>query len=258
MSDAGATRAEICVAACADAFRGAGEILASPFGVIPTLGARLARLTFCPDLVLSDGEAALMADTPPIGSLPDTVLREAPMPYRRVFDVVWSGRRHVMMMATQLDRFGNQNISAIGDRERPRVQLIGVRGAPGNTLNHPTSYWVPDHSPRSFVAQVDVVCGVGYDRAAELPEAVRRFHDLRVVVTNLAVLDFDTPDGSMRLRSLHPTVSLEEVVAATGFELGVGMRPEAVPSTREPSVEELKLIREVLDPGGLRESELRR
>ena len=68
------------------------------------------------------------------------------MPYRTVFDVVWSGRRHVMMMASQIDRTGNQNLSAIGDWARPKAQLVGVRGAPGNSVNHPTSYWVPDHS----------------------------------------------------------------------------------------------------------------
>ena len=55
------TLAEICVVACAEAWRGDGAILASPMGVIPTLGARLAQLTFEPDLLLTDGEATLLA-----------------------------------------------------------------------------------------------------------------------------------------------------------------------------------------------------
>jgi hypothetical protein len=55
------SRAEICVVACAEAWRGDGAILASPMGLIPTLGARLARLTFSPDLLLTDGEAHLLA-----------------------------------------------------------------------------------------------------------------------------------------------------------------------------------------------------
>ena len=88
------------------------------------------------------------------------------LPYRSVFTVVAAGRRHVMMGAAQLDRFGNQNISCIGDWRLPSVQLLGVRGAPGNTVNHPTSYWIPRHSRRVFVESVDMVCGVGYDRAA--------------------------------------------------------------------------------------------
>ena len=82
--------------------------------------------------VLTDGGAALLANPPAISSAGTELVPEAPMPYRRVFDVVWSGRRHVMMMATQIDRFGNQNISCTGDWARPRTQLIGVRGAPGN------------------------------------------------------------------------------------------------------------------------------
>ena len=89
--------------ACAEAWRGDGEIMASPFGTIPALGARLARLTFEPDLVLTDGEAALMANTPPVGSGPQDAVIEAWMPYRRVFELLWSGRRHIMMMASQVD-----------------------------------------------------------------------------------------------------------------------------------------------------------
>ena len=55
--------------------------------------------------------------------------------------------------------------------------------------------------------KVDVVSGVGYDRARELPEASRRFHDIHRVVTNLGVFDFETPDKRMRLRSVHPGVT---------------------------------------------------
>ncbi|HMK62569.1 MAG TPA: CoA-transferase, partial [Acidimicrobiales bacterium] len=215
----GASRAEVCVVACAEAFRGDGEVLVSPFGTVPSIGARLARLTFEPDLVLTDGEAALMANTPSISER-EHLVREAPMPYRRVFDVVWSGRRHVMMMASQLDSSGNQNLSCIGDWHRPTVQLIGVRGAPGNSVNHATSYWVPVHGRRVFVEQVDMVCGVGYDRLRSVPAAAR-YHDVRVVVTNLGVLDFATADHRLRLRSLHPGVTVSEVQTATGCALVV-------------------------------------
>ena len=176
------------------------------------------------------------------------------MPYRRVFDVVWSGRRHVMMGASQIDRFGNQNISCVGPHARPKAQLVGMRGAPGNTVNHPTSYWIPGHSTRVFVPKVDMVCGVGYDRAATLGRA-GRFHGLRRVVTNLAVLDFDTPDHAMRLVSCHPGVTVDDVVKATGFPLVI---PEHVPATRAPSAEELRLLRDVIDPQGTAARELAR
>ncbi|KJK44136.1 CoA-transferase subunit beta [Streptomyces sp. NRRL F-4428] len=239
----GATRAEYCVIACAEAWRGDGEVLASPMGLIPSFGARLAKRTFSPDLLLTDGEAMLVGlDGTPEGWLP----------YRRHLAMVTGGRRHVMMGASQIDRFGNQNISCIGDWERPARQLLGVRGAPVNTLNNPVSYWIPKHSARVFVERVDMVCGVGHDRAAEA--GVARFHRLPRVVSDLGVFDFAGPGHSMRLASLHPGVTVEQVRAATGFELAL---PEEVPYTREPTEEELRLIREVIDPQGLREREVR-
>ncbi|MEU6314453.1 CoA-transferase [Streptomyces sp. NPDC047014] len=246
-----ATRAEYCVIACAEAWRDGGEVLASPMGLIPSLGARLAKRTFSPGLLLTDGEALLVGTDGTV---------EGWLPYRRHLTMVTGGRRHVMMGASQLDRFGNQNISCIGAWERPSRQLLGVRGAPVNTLNNPVSYWVPRHSTRVFVERVDMVCGVGHDRAAEA--GVSRFHRLPRVVSDLGVLDFGGPGHSMRLVSLHPGVTLAQVRAATGFELAVagGAGADAgagVPYTREPSAEELRLIREELDPRGLREREVR-
>ncbi|MFC8430929.1 CoA-transferase subunit beta [Streptomyces sp. NPDC057253] len=245
------TRAEYCVVACAEAWRDAGEILASPMGTIPTLGARLARLTFAPDLLLTDGEALLIGDTPALGAAPEVV--EGWLPYRRHLALVATGRRHVMMGASQIDRHGNQNISCIGDWARPTRQLLGVRGAPVNTLNNPTSYWVPRHSPRVFVEHVDMVSGVGYARAAEAGPSATRYHRIPEVISDLGVFDFDTPDRTMRLRSLHPGVTVEQVQEATGFALTV---PAEVPYTREPDADELRLIREVLDPGNVRAREV--
>ncbi len=248
------TRPEYCAIACAEVFRGDGEIMASAFGTAPAIGARLARLTFSPDLVLTDGDAALVEGAPPIGAAPDSLVLESHMPYRKVFDVVWSGRRNLIMMASQIDRTGNQNISAIGDWSRPKAQLVGVRGAPGNTVNHSTSYWVPNHSKRSFVEHVDVVCGVGYERAAAAGPAGSRFHEIRHVISNLGVFDFETPDKVMRIRSLHPGVTIDEVIDATGFELAMS---DQVPDTRLPTPEELELIRTVLDPRSLRDREVK-
>ncbi|MDT0548203.1 MULTISPECIES: CoA-transferase [Streptomyces] len=239
------TRAEYCVVACAEAWRGDGEVLAAPMGAVPRAGAQLARLTFAPDLLLTDGEALLL------GAGPGVV--EGWLPYRQHLALVTAGKRHVMMGASQLDRHGNQNISCIGDWKRPRRQLLGVRGAPVNTLNNPTSYWVPRHSRRVFVERVDMVCGVGYDRAAAAGPSATRFHRIPCVVTDLAVLDFATPDRTMRVRSLHPGVSAGQVREATGFPLDIA---DDVPYTREPTAAELRLIREVIDPEGLREREV--
>ncbi|NLU68363.1 CoA-transferase [Streptomyces sp. HNM0574] len=245
-----ATRAEYCVVACAEVWRDAGEVLASPMGTVPAIGARLARLTFSPELLLTDGEALLLGDVPASGS---GAVVEGWLPYRQHLALAATGRRHIMMGASQIDRHGNQNISCIGDWSRPSRQLLGVRGAPVNTLNHPTSYWVPRHSRRVFVERVDMVSGVGYDRAAAAGPAATRYHRIPEVVSDLGVFDFATPDRTMRLRSVHPGVTVGQVTEATGFALTV---PDEVPCTREPTPDELRLIREVLDPEGLREREV--
>jgi acyl CoA:acetate/3-ketoacid CoA transferase beta subunit len=269
------TRADVCAAAIADAFSDDGEIFASPMGLLPMLGVRLAKLTSNPDLVISDGESLFLAGVPPLFAKAEVV--EGWIPFRRVFEVVAYGKRHVMMGATQVDRDGNQNISAIGDFAQPKRQLLGSRGAPGNTVNNRTSYWVPRHSPRVFVEQVDIVSGVGPRRARAAGPAAARFNDIHRIVTDLAVLDVGGPDDTVRLLSVHPGVSVDEVVAATGFELAFPppdrrhltasryadartsrgySTSDDVPTTREPTPEELILIREVLDPKGLRFKEV--
>ena len=227
-----------------------GEIFGSPMGLLPMLGARLCKLTSNPDLVISDGESLFLGGVPPLG--PDQEVVEGWIPFRRVFDVVAYGKRHVMMGATQVDRHGNQNISAIGDFKQPKRQLLGSRGAPGNTVNNRTSYWVPKHSPRVFVEQVDVVSGVGPKRAKEAGAAAR-YNDIHRVVSNLGVFDFGGPDDTMRLLSTHPGVTVDEVVEHTGFELLVDdVRRD--PRTRRTA--ELILIREMLDPKSLRDREV--
>ncbi|MCP2278379.1 CoA-transferase subunit beta [Nocardia amikacinitolerans] len=243
------TRAEVCVVACAEIFRGAGEIMASPMSPVTTIGARLARLTFEPDLLLSDGEALYLAETPALGAKAPI---EGWIPFSKVFDVVASGRRHVVMGANQIDKFGNQNLSAFGPLQRPTRQMFGVRGAPGNTINHATSYWVPKHNKRVFCEQVDIVSGIGYDKADPGNPAFR-FHHLHRVVSNLGVFDFGGPDNTMRALSLHPGVGADEVAENTAFEIaGLGEAGE----TRLPTEEELRIIRTVLDPKGIRDKEV--
>jgi acyl CoA:acetate/3-ketoacid CoA transferase beta subunit len=250
MSDA--TRGEVCAVAVAEAFRGDGEILASSFGTVPAIGARLAKLTFEPDLMMTDGIASAVADVIPVSGSGAADLASATveswLPFRTIFDLLWNGRRHVMMIASQIDRFGNQNFACIGPHAKPKAQLLGMRGAPGNTISHRTSYFVPNHSTRTFVEKVDVVSGVGYDRAKALGRASARFHDIHRVVSNLGVFDFETPDHTMRVRSVHPGVTTDEVAAQTGFALVI---PSDVAVTRAPSSEELRIIRDVLDPESL-------
>lgn len=249
MTETVVPRADVCAVALAECFRGDGEILANPIGVTPMIGGRLARATFEPELMMTDSEAQLIADDVAYGWGPDKVT-ETWNPYRRMFDIVWSGRRHVMMTPVQIDPYGNMNFSAIGGTPaQPKVQLLGFRGGPSNTISHTTSYWIPRHNAKTFVESVDVVCGVGYDRAAAMNAASARFHEIRRVITDLAVLDFESDDKRMRLASVHPGVTVGEVVEATGFDLVV---PDQVPVTRLPTQAETRLLNEVIDPEGRR------
>jgi len=119
-------------------------------------------------------------------------------------------------------------------------------------VNNATSFFIPKHQSSVFVPTVDMVSGVGYDRAKKIGGFIAKRHDLRRVVTNLAVLDFATPDNSMRLVSLHPGVNVNDVVENTGFELVI---PSNVPVSRAPSDEEMAAIARI-DPKGLRHREI--
>ena len=244
------TRPEVCAVACAELFRHAGEIMVSPMTNMASVGARLARLTFSPDILLTDGEAQLLAETPALGASAPV---EGWMPFGRVFETLTWGRRHVVMGANQVDRFGNQNISAFGPLQQPKRQMFGVRGAPGNTINHATSYWVGSHSKRVFCDKVDIVCGIGTDKIDKDNPAFRFANPYRVV-SNLGVFDFGGPDATMRALSLHPGVSPADVREATSFEVhGLDDAEES----RLPTDDELRLIREVIDPKALRDREIR-
>lgn len=252
MTHSEATRADVCALAIAECFRDDGEIMVSAMGTSPSLGARLAKATFAPEILMTDGFNLLLRRALPLGAKPGDGDVEGWMPFGAVFDTLWWGRRHVMMGASQIDQFGNQNIACIGPWETPKAQLLGVRGAPGNTINHVTSYWVPNHNARAMVPKVDMVSGVGYDRAATLSSAGRRFHEIRRVVSNLGVFDFNTPDHRMRLVSLHPGVDLQQVIDNTGFELVI---PDGVDTTPVPTPEMISVLRE-LDPQGYAQKEV--
>jgi acyl CoA:acetate/3-ketoacid CoA transferase beta subunit len=244
------SRAEICVLACAELFRDAGEIMVSPMTTVASVGARLARLTFAPDILLTDGDAQLLANTPALGA---SGAVEGWMPFGRVFETLAWGRRHVVMGANQVDRYGNQNLSAFGPLQQPTRQMFGVRGAPGNTVNHATSYWVGNHSKRVFCEAVDVVSGIGYDKIDESNPAFR-FVNVHRVVSNLGVFDFGGPGHAMRALTLHPGVSADNVREATSFDV---YELDQAGETRSPDTDELRLIRAVIDPKALRDKEVR-
>lgn len=245
------TLAELCIVACAEAFRSDREIVATGIGPIPRIGAGLAKLTHSPGLMLTDGEAWLVEQPVPLGA--KGAERPPPsgyLPFSRFFDsAVWTGRRHAMVTPTQIDRFGQTNLSALGGTHaQPKTQMLGARGFPGNGIYHANSMFIPAHSPRVFVAgEVDRVSSPGYNPARRIAGGNYSQVELRRIVTNLCVMDFGGGDNAIRVISLHPGVGLATVREATGFDV-----IDAVAgNTPLPTAEQRAVIAR-LDPRGFR------
>ena len=169
--------------------------------------------------MMTDGETFLISKPLPMGKRdPSEDLIEGYMSYSRVFKNLWGGQRHAMVTPTQIDSFGQTNISCIGDHKNPKVQLLGVRGFPGNFISHKNSIFIPNHSTKTFVeGEVDMVSGMGYNNHhpnASKPEIIS-------VVTNLGVFDFNGPANQLQLLSIHPGVSMEDIVNNTGFKVAI-------------------------------------
>ncbi|WP_431024956.1 CoA-transferase subunit beta [Halomonas sp. H5] len=248
------TLAELLIVAASEAWRGDGEVIASGLGVLPRLGAGLAKLTHTPELLMTDSEALLVEEPIPVGPRDAAPSYAGYLPFERMFECVAGGHRHAMIGPTQVDRFGQTNLSCIGDYARPKVAMLGVRGLPGNSINHINSFFVPAHTRRAFVeGEVDMVSGAGYNPARYAEGMRRDFLEIRHIVTNLCVMDFGGPDHAIRVRSLHPGVSFEEVQDNTGFAL---LQAPGLGETPAPSAEQLALIAR-LDPHNLRAKALK-
>ena len=250
------TLAELLICAASEAWRHDGEVLATGIGTVPRLAASLSMLTSNPDLMMTDSEAFLLSEPNPMGPRPaDFRPRyETWMGFSRIFDNVWGGKRHAMVGPTQIDRFGQANISMIGsDYARPKSMMLGVRGFPGNSINHANSFFVPNHSPKVFVAgEVDMVASAGYNAARLARGWTLDEIDIRLLVTNLCVMDFGGPGHQVRLKSLHPGVTADQVQQATGFELQIDAD---LPETPAPTADQLALLAR-LDPHNLRATAL--
>ena len=244
--------AELCIFACSEAFRTDREQIATGIGPIPRLGAGLAKLTHSPGLMMTDGEAYLVEQPVPIGPRGyDDRKAAGYLPFSRFFDsAVWTGnRRHAMVTPTQIDRFGQTNLSQLGGtHHQPKTQMLGVRGFPGNSIYHANSMFIPFHSARTFVnGEVDMVSSAGYNPAKRIAGGNYDSIDLKHIVTNLCVMDFGGPDHAVRVISLHPGVRFEDVEDATGFEVIDAIKGE----TAMPDAEAIAIISR-MDPHNIR------
>ncbi len=244
------TLTELLICAASTAWIDDGEVLATGIGIVPRLAASLSMLSTNPDLMMTDSEAYMVAEPVPVGKRNGyEPKRDSWMGFSRIFDNVWGKKRHAFVGPTQIDCFGQANISCIGPHAKPKVQMLGVRGFPGNSISHQNSFFIPNHNKKVFVdGEVDMVASIGYN-----PERLPKGYsfddiDIRLIVTNLCVMDFNGPNKQIRVISLHPGVSIEEVVDNTSFQLSYA---SDIPTTAAPTVEQLEIINRV-DPNNAR------
>ncbi len=157
---------------------------------------------------------------------------------------------YAFLGAAQIDPYGNLNTTVIGPHDRPRVRLPGSGG--GNDAG--SLCWrtivLVSHDRRRFVKELDFLTTPGYltgpgaRERAGLPRGTGPYR----VITQLGVMGFDESTKRMKLLSIHPGVTLEDILENTGFELLI---PEEVSVTEPPREEELRLLREVIDPAGV-------
>ena len=148
----------------------------------------------------------------------------------------------------QADQYGNINLSVVGEYDKPMLRGPGGAGAPEVIKMHRKMLgYFPSHTTRTFVPKVDVITGTRYligpeerIKAGYRPGPIR-------YITNLAVISKEEKDRPFKIESVHPGVNVEDVVSNTGFELEV---PKDVPVTEKPTKEQVRLLREEVDPYG--------
>lgn len=256
---------ELMVTVLAEQFQNGDQACNGMASFIPVAAFMLARATHAPELVWLASSVGLEPRPKriPASTLEAPLWRDSVMymeQYGDFWTYVLNGRwiGKFCVGAAQLDQYGNANNSVIGsDYHAPKVRLPGTAGlADLCSIGKQLYYWNPNHSPRSLVEKVDFISGAGYLDGGDARERLGLGGGPQIVVSNLAVMDFHPDSKRMRLTSVHPGTTVAQVQAATGFELL--LPDDEVPETRPPTQEQVRLIRDVIDPDGMRKRDLRR
>ena len=232
--------------------------LASP---LPILAMSLAKLTHAPNLVFLSVAEGLDPDLGKVRltiSSADPGLSVGAIAFSELVDAFdFCQRKELDLMflgGAQIDKYGNTNLSAIGEYHRPKVRLPGGAATAHITSIIPrTVIWATRQSKRVFVEKVDFRTGVGYLDGGDSREKSGAWPTILKVVTNLAVYGFDQKTRMMKVQSIHPGITADMIVENTGFAIEI---PPGVPTTEMPTEEELHTIRE-LDPDNIRYSEFK-
>ncbi len=236
-------------------------ILNGTVSFIPVSAILLARATHAPGLTWVAG--AVGVDAQPgsiVGNTLDPTMWKGCVMYLPQLEDMWSyvhrGTLETFCIrGAQIDRFGNVNNSVIGDYRKPKIRLPGSAGMGDmGSLDKRIFIWSTTHNQRTFVERVDFRACVGWLDGGDSRTRLGLKNGPELVITDLCVMDFEPESKRMRLKCAHRGVSVAEIREQTGFDLVI---PAEVPETPPPSVEELRLLREVVDPKAMRKLEFR-
>jgi glutaconate CoA-transferase subunit B len=226
---------------------------------VPRAGNLLAHLTHGPDVKVAIGLVTTnLLDEPVLEPFKFSTdyrmsrFAESVVIHNDIFDAPRQVSDLFFVGGIQIDRYGNTNLIGLRDGERMSFRGPGTLGTASMAYYAKRYYiYAPSHERRVFCERCDYISvfgnGDGGDHRARL--GLDRFNDgPAAVITPLAIMDFDTPDKRMRVRTLHPGVEPDEVREATGFDLDI---PDGTPRTPEPTPAQLELLRQRIDVDGL-------
>jgi glutaconate CoA-transferase subunit B len=222
---------------------------------LPNLACNLARRTHAPNLNLVY-EAGVIGAQParlPL-SIGDPTLVSGAAAVCSMYEIfafyLQNGKIDVGFLGgAQIDRFGNVNATVIGSYDRPKVRLPGSGGSAEIAAWANRTYFITPHQARRFPERCDFITGAGFlSGRAERKATGVHGGGPHAVVTDLGVLTPDEETGELVLSALHPGATVEQAVKNTGWPLQVA---SDLRTTEPPADEELRLLREELDPAGI-------
>lgn len=221
---------------------------------IPNLACNLARRTHAPNLLMIY-EAGVIGARParlPL-SIGDPTLVSGATAVCSMYDIftLYLQRGNVdvgFLGGAQIDRFGNINATVIGDYHHPKIRLPGSGGSMEIAAWANRCYIITPHQKRRFPEKVDFRTSAGFLGGRSEREATGvRGGGPQAVVTHLGIMEPDEC-GELTLTHVHPEIAVEQVQANTGWTLKV---KEPLQVTDPPAAEELRILREELDPQGI-------
>jgi acyl CoA:acetate/3-ketoacid CoA transferase beta subunit len=223
---------------------------------LPIIATMLAQKTHAPNLLImfeAGGMGALLPELPI--SVGDSRTYHRGIAASSMHDVMSLSQAgyvdYAFLGAAQMDMYGNINTTVIGDHDLPKVRLPGSGGAnDGASFAHKLIIIIANQAKRTFVDRVDFLTTPGYLTGPGSREqaGLARESGPHRVITQLGIYGFDEETKRLKLISLHPGVSVEEIKANSSFEIAL---PERITTSPEPTIRHLKILREEIDPAGI-------